>query len=135
MPDQSPIKFGSYTAPLELLQIEGTLSDPFAGEGYEFQGSARYLIEDRWTKARARGSVFRDSIGETEEIMINVVDKDFGRGHLRVHTLESDGKLASSKTEAFIFTNPAFKRAHPMKMKCETAEPKREALWFDRIAS
>lgn len=94
------------------------MSRPFEGRLFNFNGTANYVIEGKSNSTDARGSVFLAADRQVDGLSLEIIDDNFGKSGLRISTLNEDGKLDYSRTQAFAYVDKAFKLAHPMTVIC-----------------
>lgn len=116
---QTPVQLGRLRGPIEGITLSGLVAQPYEDRHFRLDGKAQVRIGGAELTANARGRVFLDEADSIDTMMLALEHPDFGRGGLRLITLNEQGSLDENSSELFAFTSPAFKQAHPMDYHCD----------------
>jgi hypothetical protein len=127
-PGQKPRSFGKLNEPISNVRIVGLASKSQVDDLYDFEGRASVSTSTKSVQGSVRGNVFSDLNGNPNGLLLWITSAGIGSDDLGVATLNKEGILDESVSEAFLHLGPshgvADRLSYPIAMRCRAKLPR-----------
>jgi len=122
-----PRTFGKLREQITVVRITGLATKAKVDALYDFKGQASLSTATKIVPGSVQGDVFTDENGRPSGLLLWVNSSALGSDELEVTTLNRDGKLDFSQSEAFLHIGPNLgvsdRLSYPVAMDCRAKLP------------
>ena len=125
--DNRPRLFGKLREQIAVVRITGLATKTKVDALYDFKGRASLSTATKSVQGSVQGDVFADKTGRPSGLLLWVNSGALGSDELEVTTLNRDGMLDFSQSEAFLHIGPNLgasdRLSYPVAMSCRAKLP------------